>query len=64
MMIETLNLVAGDRVGVLYCTNESNSLIQYNAVKELFEAEGIVVEAYTFSETTELQALVNSMANN
>ncbi|MBQ9989921.1 MAG: ABC transporter substrate-binding protein [Lachnospiraceae bacterium] len=62
MMINTLGLTAGDKVGVLYCTNESNSLIQYNAVKELFEAEGIVVEAYTFSETTELQALVNSAA--
>ena len=64
MMIDTLNLVAGDKVGVLYCTNESNSLIQYEAVKALFEAAGIVVEAYTFSETTELQALVNSMAAN
>ncbi len=64
MMIDTLNLVAGDKIGVLYCTNESNSLIQYNAVKELFEAKGIVVEAYTFSETTELQALVTSAANN
>ena len=62
MMIDTLGLVAGDQVGVLYCTNESNSLIQYEAVKELFEAEGIVVEAYTFSETTELQALVTSAA--
>lgn len=63
MMIETLNLAAGDKVGVLYCTNESNSLIQYNAVKELFEAEGIVVEAYTFSETTEMQAIVTAAAN-
>ena len=63
MMIDTLGLVAGDKVGVIYCTNESNSLVQYNAVKELFEAEGIVVEAYTFSETTELQALVASAAN-
>ncbi len=63
MMIDTLGLVAGDQVGVLYCTNESNSLIQYEAVKALFEAEGIVVEAYTFSETTELQALVNSAAS-
>ena len=62
MMIDTLNLVAGDVVGVLYCTNESNSVIQYNAVKALFEAEGIVVKAYTFSETTELQALTTSMA--
>ena len=45
MMIETLGLVAGDKVGVLYCTNESNSLIQYEAVKALFEAKNIVVEA-------------------
>ena len=64
MMIDTLGLVPGDLVGVLYCTNESNSLIQYEAVKALFEAEGIVVEPYTFSETTELQALVTSMAAN
>ncbi len=64
MMIDTLGLVAGDKVGVIYCTNESNSLIQYNAVKELFEKEGIVVEAYTFSETTELQAVTNTAVAN
>lgn len=63
MMIDSLKLVKGDKVGVIYCTNESNSLIQYNAVKELFESEGIVVTAYTFSETTELQALVTKAAN-
>ena len=63
MMIDTLGLVAGDQVGVLYCTNESNSLIQYEAVKALFEAEGIVVKPYTFSETTELQTVTTSMAN-
>ena len=63
MMIESLELKAGDKVGVIYCTNESNSLLQYNAVKELFEAEGINVKAYTFSETTELQAITTSAAN-
>ncbi len=62
MMIDSLGLVAGDQVGVLYCTNESNSVIQYEAVKKLFEAQKIVVKAYTFSETTELQALVTAMA--
>ena len=62
MMIDTLNLVSGDVVGVLYCSNESNSKIQYEAVKALFEAKGIVVKAYTFSETTELQALTTAMA--
>jgi putative ABC transport system substrate-binding protein len=60
MMIDTLNLVAGDQVGVLYCSDESNSKIQYEAVKALFEAKGIVVEAYTFSETTELQTLTTT----
>lgn len=64
MMIDTLKLVAGDKVGVLYCANESNSLVQYNAVKALFEAKGIVVQAYSFSDAaTELQAMVNSAAS-
>lgn len=63
MMIDTLGLAQGDQVGVLYCTNESNSLIQYEAVKALFEEKGIAVKAYTFSETTELQAVTTSMAN-
>lgn len=63
MMIDTLGLVAGDKVGVIYCSNESNSLIQYEAVKKLFEAKEIVVTAYTFSETTELQALVTTAAD-
>ncbi len=62
MMIDTLNLKKGDKVGVIYCTNESNSLIQYNAVKALFEKEGIVVEAYNFSETTQLQTVTNAAA--
>ena len=61
MMIDTLGLVAGDQVGVLYCINESNSLVQYEAVKALFEEKGIVAKAYTFSEVTELQAIVNSL---
>lgn len=63
MMISSLGLVEGDQVGVIYCTNESNSVIQYEAVKELFETEKIVVKAYTFSETTELQAVTTSAAN-
>lgn len=63
MMIDTLSLVEGDKVGVIYCSNESNSLIQYEAVKALFEDAGIEVEAYTFSDAaTELQAITNSAA--
>ena len=64
MMIDTLGLKSGDKVGVIYCSNESNSILQYNAVKEHFEAAGIVVTAYTFSDAaTELQGIVNRAAS-
>lgn len=63
MMIDTLDLIPGDVVGVLYCSNESNSKLQYEAVKKLFEEKGIAVKAYTFSETTELQSLTIAMAS-
>ena len=63
MMVDSLGLVEGDKVGVIYCTNESNSKIQYDAVKPLFESKGIVVEAYTFSETTEIQTIATNAAN-
>ncbi len=63
MMIDTLGLQEGDVVGVLYCSNESNSVIQYEAVKALFEEKGIVVNEYKFSETTELNGLVETMAS-
>lgn len=63
MMIETLDLKSGDKVGVIYCSNESNSIHQYNAVKAFFDDAGIIVEAYTFSDAaTELQGIVNSAA--
>lgn len=63
MMIDTLNLVAGDKVGVIYCSNESNSILQYEAVSVYFETKGIVVQEYTFSDAaTELQAITNSAA--
>jgi len=60
MMIDTLGLKAGDTVGVLYCSGETNSIVQYNAVKALFEAADITVNQYTFAETTELQTIVNT----
>jgi len=63
MMIDSLGLKSGDQVGVIYCSNESNSVIQYEAVKAEFEKSGIVVKAYTFSETTELQGVVTNAAD-
>ncbi len=63
MMIETLKLVSGDKVGVIYCSNESNSKVQYDAVKKYFDEKGIVTTAYTFAETTELSAVSTKAAD-
>lgn len=62
MMIDTLGLVSGDQVGVIYCSNESNSLIQYEAVKAYFTTKGITAKAYTFSSTNELSAVTTTAA--
>jgi putative ABC transport system substrate-binding protein len=63
MMIDTLGLVSGDKVGVLYCSNESNSQLQYEAVKSYFAGKGIDAVAYTFSETMELSGVANLAAS-
>lgn len=63
MMIDSLGLKAGDKVGVIYCSNESNSKLQYEAVKALFEQKGIVVKAYTFAETAQFQTIVTTAAS-
>lgn len=64
MMIDTLGLKEGDKVGVIFCTNESNSLLQYNAVKAYFDTKGIVTTPYTFSDTTEIQTVAGNAAAN
>ena len=63
MMIDTLGLVEGDKVAVLYCTNESNSAYQYEQVKAYFESKGIEAVKYTFSETTEIQSVTTAAAD-
>jgi putative ABC transport system substrate-binding protein len=63
MMIDTLGLAEGDTVGVLYCSGETNSVFQYNAVKAYFESKGITATAYTFAETTDLQGVVSTAIN-
>ncbi len=63
MMIDTLGLKAGDKVGILYCINESNSKVQSNAVSAYFAEKSITTEEYTFSEVNELQAVVNGMVS-
>lgn len=62
LMTSALNLTPGDTIGAIYCAKESNSLVQYNAIKAYFEAKGITVKPYSFTEASELQELTASAA--
>ncbi len=63
MMIDDLGLTTGSKVGVIYCSAESNSQLQYEAVKAYLEERGVVVTAYTFSDPNDLQTVATSAVN-
>lgn len=48
-------------VGVLYCSAESNSVLQANMAKEACEAAGLEPADYTVSNSNEIQTVVESM---
>lgn len=50
-------LPATKTVGIIYCSREDNSQYQVDEVTRYLEADGIKVTAYSFAESTELQAI-------
>ena len=44
-------------VGIVYCSREDNSAYQVEEVTKYLEADGVKVTAYSFAESTELQAI-------
>ncbi len=62
MMIDTLDLKSGAKVGLLYCSAEPNSAYQVKVVKEYLEGKGIVCQNYTFADSNELASVVSACA--
>ena len=48
-------------VGILYCSAESNSVLQAEMAKEACTAAGLAYEEYTVSSSNEIQSVVESM---
>lgn len=48
-------------VGILYCSAESNSVLQANMAKEACDAVGLTYQDYTVSNSNEIQTVVESM---
>jgi len=64
MMIDTLSLEAGARVGLLYCSAEDNSVYQVTKVKEYLESKGMVCTEYKFSDSNDLAGVAQNAASN
>lgn len=64
MMIDTLSLKSGDKVGLIYCSAEPNSEYQVKVVKAKLEAAGIVCTNYSFADSNELSSVATSAVAN
>ena len=62
MMIDTLGLEAGAKVGLLYCSSEPNSQYQVNVVKEYLSGKGMVCTDYKFSDSNDLSSIAAKAA--
>ena len=63
MMIDILDLKAGDTVGLLYCSAEANSAYQVAVVKEYLESKGLTATLYAFSDSNDLSLITTGAAN-
>ncbi len=64
MMIDTLALKAGSKIGLLYCSAEANSEYQVKVVKEYLESKGMICQNYSFADSNELPTITTNAANN
>ncbi len=52
------------QVGILYCSAEANSKYQADTITTYLEDEGFKVKQYTFSETSQIQAVTEDACDN
>jgi len=64
MMVDTLGLKEGDKVGLLYCSSEPNSQYQVDVVGEYLEERGITATHYKFTDSNDLQTIAQNAASN
>ena len=63
MMIDTLKLTAGKKVGLLYCSAEPNSQYQVDVVEDYLTSKGIECKHYKFNDSNDLQSITQSAAD-
>ena len=64
MMIDTLGLKSGAKIGLLYCSSEPNSQYQVDVVKAYLANKGYDCKDYKFTDSNDLQSIVTNAADN
>ena len=62
VMIETLDLNPGNKVGLLFCSAEPNSLYQIKVIEEYFASKSIDTERFSFSDSNDISAVTGRAA--
>ena len=52
-----------NKIGLLFCSAEANSLYQINVVEGLLQAKGLSTERISFADSNELQSVLNAKVN-
>jgi putative ABC transport system substrate-binding protein len=63
MMIDTLGLESGAKIGLIYCSSEPNSQYQVDVVKEYLNGKGMVCTDYKFSDSNDLSSIAAKAAD-
>ena len=63
MMIDTLGLESGAKIGLIYCSSEPNSQYQVDVVKEYLTGKGMVCTDYKFSDSNDLSSIAAKAAD-
>jgi len=63
MMVDTLGLKSGDKVGLLFCSSENNSQYQVDKVAEKLATYGIICTEYKFTDSNDLMSITNKAAD-
>ena len=63
MMIDTLGLKSGSKIGLLYCSSEPNSQYQVDVVEEYLTSKGMICTHYKFSDSNDLGTVTQKAAS-
>ena len=64
LLVETLDLKSGSKIGIIYCAAEPNSAYQVENIKTMLENNGMVCTVNPFNDSNDLPSIAANVAAN